>query len=110
MNSSEAMSITIVLWLCCTCSPCDKPKSCTAQGILIAILVGTGVIDNAEDGSNLQNLMVCLEMLPAAIGMFYAFPYTEYKDGGARHIAHCAALSLGHSHAALAVSDSQVYG
>lgn len=53
------------------------------QGILIAILVGSGAIDNAEDGSNLQNLLVCLEMLPAAIGMFYAFPYTEYKDGGA---------------------------
>jgi hypothetical protein len=51
------------------------------QGILIAILVGTGVIDNAEDGSNLQNLLVCLEMLPAAIGMFYAFPYQEFKDG-----------------------------
>ena len=54
------------------------------QGILIAILVGTGVIDNAEDGSNLQNLLVCLEMLPAAIGMFYAFPYQEFKDGGAQ--------------------------
>ena len=59
---------------------------CYLQGILIAILVGTGVIDNAEDGSNLQNLLVCLEMLPAAIGMFYAFPYQEFKDGG----AHCA--------------------
>jgi len=45
--------------------------------------VGTGVIRVAEDGVNLQNLLICLEMLPAAIGMFYAFPYTEYKDGGA---------------------------
>lgn len=35
----------------------------------------------------MQNLLVCLEMLPAAIGMFYAFPHQEYKDGGAHEIA-----------------------
>ena len=53
-----------------------------AQGILIDILVGTGAMDTAEDGSNLQNLLICLEMLPASIAMFYAFPYTEYTEGG----------------------------
>lgn len=50
------------------------------QGICIAILVGTEAIEVAEDGTNLQNLLICLEMLPAAIGMFFAFPYLEYKD------------------------------
>eukprot|EP00208_Stichococcus_sp_RCC1054_P005236 CAMPEP_0206140088 /NCGR_PEP_ID=MMETSP1473-20131121/8292_1 /ASSEMBLY_ACC=CAM_ASM_001109 /TAXON_ID=1461547 /ORGANISM="Stichococcus sp, Strain RCC1054" /LENGTH=427 /DNA_ID=CAMNT_0053534099 /DNA_START=327 /DNA_END=1614 /DNA_ORIENTATION=+ len=53
------------------------------QGILIAILVGTDVIEEAEDGANLQNLLICLEMLPASLAMFYAFPYTEYKEEGA---------------------------
>lgn len=53
------------------------------QGILIAILVGTQAIPVAEDGTKLQNLLICLEMLPAAIGMFFAFPYQEYisEDG-----------------------------
>ena len=49
---------------------------------MIAILVGTGALNTAEDGSNLQNLLICLEMLPASIAMFYAFPYTEYTEGG----------------------------
>ena len=53
------------------------------QGILIAILVGVGSIPNAEDGRNLQNFIICCEMLPAAIMMFYAFPYNEYKVTGA---------------------------
>ena len=35
-----------------------------------------------EDGKNLQNLLICLEMLPAALGMLVAFPYTEYKGSG----------------------------
>lgn len=58
------------------------------QGILIAILVGTGALSTGEDGSNLQNLLICLEMLPASIAMFYAFPYSEYTDGGT-HQPHC---------------------
>lgn len=53
------------------------------QGILIAILVGTNAIKAAEDGANLQNLLICLEMLPASLAMFYAFPHTEYKEDGA---------------------------
>ena len=53
------------------------------QGILIAILVGTDAIKVAEDGANLQNLLICLEMLPASLAMFYAFPHTEYKEDGA---------------------------
>ena len=61
------------------------------QGILIAIMVGTGAMDSAEDGSNLQNLLICLEMLPASIAMFYAFPYTEYTEGGEHRPAPWAA-------------------
>lgn len=37
-----------------------------------------------EDGKNLQNFLICLEMLPAALGMLWAFPYTEYKGSGQR--------------------------
>ncbi len=54
-----------------------------AQGILLAILVGTGAIASAEDAGNVQNLLICLEMLPASIAMFFAFPHSEYLEGGA---------------------------
>lgn len=53
---------------------------------MIAILVGTGALSTGEDGSNLQNLLICLEMLPASIAMFYAFPYAEYTEGGAHKL------------------------
>ena len=53
-----------------------------AQGIGLAILVGTGAIATAEDAGNVQNLLICLEMLPASAAMFFAFPYSEYLEGG----------------------------
>jgi hypothetical protein len=52
------------------------------QGLFIAILQVAGTIRTVEDGKNLQNLLICLEMLPAALGMLWAFPYTEYKSSG----------------------------
>ncbi|BDA41803.1 Transmembrane protein 184B at N-terminal half [Coccomyxa sp. Obi] len=53
------------------------------QGLFIAILQVAGSIKTVEDGKNLQNFLICLEMLPAALGMLWAFPYTEYKGSGA---------------------------
>ena len=35
-----------------------------------------------EDGVNLQNWLLCVEMLPAAIFMLFAFPYAEYAAAG----------------------------
>lgn len=52
------------------------------QGLLISILVGVGVIHSGKDGRNLQNFLICLEMLPASIFMFFAFPFEEYKVTG----------------------------
>ncbi len=52
------------------------------QGLLIAILQAAGIVVTVADGKNLQNLLICLEMLPAALGMLVAFPYTEYKGSG----------------------------
>ncbi len=53
------------------------------QGLFIAILTVAGVLKTVDDGKNLQNFLICVEMLPAALGMLYAFPYTEYKGAGA---------------------------
>lgn len=35
-----------------------------------------------RDGKNLQNFLICIEMLGASFGMVIAFPYTEYKSAG----------------------------
>ena len=52
------------------------------QGLFISFLVGGGVIDSVRDGKNLQNFLICIEMLGASFGMVIAFPYTEYKTAG----------------------------
>jgi hypothetical protein len=49
------------------------------QSLLVSILAGSGVLDTTEDQKNLANFLICAEMLPAAIGMLFAFPYLEYK-------------------------------
>jgi len=36
----------------------------------------------AEDGTNLQSWLLCVEMLPAAIFMLFAFPWSEYVVAG----------------------------
>ena len=59
----------------------------SSQGLLIAILQAAGSVSTVEDGKNLQNLLICLEMLPAGLGMLAAFPYTEYKGSGQFSIA-----------------------
>lgn len=53
------------------------------QSLFISILSGAGVIKSTEDGKNLQNFLITVEMLPASIFMLYAFPYTDYKASGA---------------------------
>jgi hypothetical protein len=52
--------------------------------LFISILSGAGVIKSEADSKNLQNFLICLEMLPAAIFMQWAFPYTDYKGTGPR--------------------------
>ena len=53
-----------------------------------------GSLQTVTDGKNLQNFLICLEMLPAALGMMFAFPYTEYKGQGASNTPVHSALVL----------------
>ena len=48
----------------------------------MSILSGVGALRTTEDQKNLQNFLICVEMLPAAVGMLFAFPYHEYKGTG----------------------------
>ncbi|KAL4855483.1 malate dehydrogenase [Chlorella vulgaris] len=52
------------------------------QGLFISIATSAGAIATAEDGVNLQSWLLCVEMLPAAIFMLFAFPWKEYVVAG----------------------------
>ena len=62
------------------------PDCCMSllQSLLVSILAGSGLLAGTQDQKNLSNFLICTEMLPAAIGMLFAFPYIEYK--GEAHI------------------------
>jgi len=51
------------------------------QGLFVAICVGTGLVPSAQAGNNVQNFLICVEMLPAAICMLFAFPWSDYSAG-----------------------------
>ena len=57
----------------------SKESSSCLQSLVVSILAGSGVLSTTEDQKNLANFLICAEMLPAAIGMLFAFPYHEYK-------------------------------
>lgn len=71
-STPQANFLAHVLNVCCGC----------LQSLFIAILSGAGVIKTIEDSKNLQNFLIACEMLPAAIFMLWAFPYTDYKTSG----------------------------
>lgn len=54
------------------------------------------VIEDAEEAALLQNFIICVEMLVAAVGHFYAFPYKEYA-GANIGVNRGFTASLGHA-------------
>lgn len=48
------------------------------QGVLVFLAAKSGFIKNAEEAADFQNFILCIEMLIAAVGHLYAFPYKEY--------------------------------
>lgn len=48
------------------------------QGVLVFLAAKSGFIKNADDAAEFQNFIICVEMLIAAVGHLYAFPYKEY--------------------------------
>lgn len=66
------------------------------QGVLFFLAAKSGFIQDADEAALLQNFIICVEMLIAAVGHFYAFPYKEYAGaniGGSRGLT----ASLGHA-------------
>ncbi|XP_024967898.1 transmembrane protein 184B-like isoform X2 [Cynara cardunculus var. scolymus] len=48
------------------------------QGVLVFLAAKSGYIKDAEEAAEIQNFIICFEMLLAALGHLYAFPYKEY--------------------------------
>ena len=52
--------------------------------MLVFLAAKSGFIKNAEKAAYLQNFVLCVEMLVAAIGHRFAFSYKEYAGSNAR--------------------------
>uniref|UniRef100_A0A2P2LCY4 Transmembrane protein 184A n=1 Tax=Rhizophora mucronata TaxID=61149 RepID=A0A2P2LCY4_RHIMU len=48
------------------------------QGVLVFLAAKSGFIEDAEEAAQFQDFIICVEMLAAAVGHLYAFPYKEY--------------------------------
>ncbi|XXG78830.1 hypothetical protein AAC387_Pa09g0009 [Persea americana] len=48
------------------------------QGVLVFLAAKSRFLSNAEEAAEFQNFIICVEMLLAAVGHLYAFPYKEY--------------------------------
>ena len=67
---------------------------------MIALLASEGVIKTAQEALDVQNITICVEMLFAAMGHLYAFPYKGYAEAninGQGNLAHSILHALNFS-------------
>lgn len=68
---------------------------------MVFLSAKSGFIKNADKAALIQNFIICVEMLVAALGHFYAFPYKEYAGA---NIGESRGLSASFAHA-LMIND-----
>ncbi|XP_021281534.1 transmembrane protein 184A [Herrania umbratica] len=67
------------------------------QGVMVFLAAKSGFIKDAEAAAQFQNFIICVEMLIAAMGHLYAFPYKEYAGaniGGSHGLTGSLAHAL----------------
>lgn len=65
--------------------------------MLVFLAAKTQLIKNAEEAAQFQDFIICIEMLIAALGHLYAFPYKEYAGaniGGSHGLTGSLAHAL----------------
>lgn len=68
-----------------------------SQGVLVFLAAKSEFVKDADEAALLQDFFICVEMLVAAVGHFYAFPYKEYAGaniGGSRGLTASLAHAL----------------
>ncbi|XP_057425511.1 uncharacterized protein LOC130718896 [Lotus japonicus] len=67
------------------------------QGVLVFLAAKSKFIKDADEAAILQDFIICVEMLVAAVGHFYAFPYKEYAGANIGGVSRGFTASLGHA-------------